>query len=79
MTDWYYSQKKRSSDFQKLLQGRIKEANPRRKLTTEEVRRLYKLEVIAEKLKCGENVQNRQLRTWLSEEEYEQLEYEWQE
>ena len=24
-------------------------------------------------------MQNRQLQTWLSEEEYEQLEYEWQE
>jgi hypothetical protein len=24
-------------------------------------------------------VQNRQLQTWLSEEEYEQLEYEWKE
>ena len=37
------------------------------------------LEGIADKLKCGENVQNRQLQTWLSEDEYEQLEYEWQE
>ena len=34
---------------------------------------------MAEKLKCGENVQNRQLQAWLSEEEYEQLDYEWQE
>ena len=37
------------------------------------------LEGIADKLKCGENVQNRQLQTWLSEDEYEHLEYEWQE
>ena len=35
--------------------------------------------MIADKLRRGENVQNRQLQTWLSEEEYEQLEYEWQE
>jgi hypothetical protein len=35
------------------------------------------LEAIAEKLKRQENVQNRQLQTWLSEDEYAQLEYEW--
>jgi hypothetical protein len=40
---------------------------------------LAKLEAIAEKLKRGEKVQNCQLQTWLSEEEYEQLEYEWKE
>ena len=45
----------------------------------EEAKRLAKLEAIADKLKRGENVQNRQLQTWLSEEEYEQLDYEWQE
>ena len=40
--------------------------NPRRKLTTEETKRLNKLEAIAEKLKRGGNVQNRQLQTSLS-------------
>jgi len=65
--------------FRKLLQERIEKANPRRKLTVEETKRLSKLETIADKLKRGENVQNRQLQTWLSEEEYEQLDYEWQE
>jgi len=34
---------------------------------------------MAEKLRRGENVQNRQLQTWLSEQEYAQLEYQWQE
>ena len=48
-------------------------------LATEEAKRLAKLEAIADKLKHGENVQNRQLQTWLSEDEYEQLEYEWKE
>jgi hypothetical protein len=61
------------------LQERVETANPRRKLTTDETKRLAKLEAIADKLKRGENVQNRQLQTWLSEEEYEQLDYEWQE
>ena len=62
-----------------MLQERIENTNPRRKLTTDETKRLNKLEGIADKLKRGENVQNRQLQTWLSEEEYEALEYEWKE
>ena len=40
---------------------------------------MAKLGGMADKLKRGENVQNRQLQTWLSEEEYAQLEYEWKE
>jgi len=79
MSEWYDNQKKSSSNIRKLLQERIEKVNPRRKLTTEEIKRLNKLEAIADKLKRGENVQNRQLKTWLSEEEYEQLKYEWQE
>lgn len=79
MSEWYDNQKKQTSNFRKLLQERIEKVNPRHKLTTEEANRLGKLEAIANKLKRGENVQNRQLQTWLSEEEYEQLEYEWQE
>ena len=79
MTESSESQMKTNSTFRKLLQERIDKANPHRKLTAEECKRLAKLETIAEKLKRGENVQNRQLQTWLSEDEYAQLEYEWQE
>ena len=79
MREWCDSQNKLSSNVEKLLQERIEKANPRRELTAEETKHLNKLEGIADKLKRGENVQNRQLQTWLSEEEYEQLEYEWQE
>ena len=62
-----------------MLKQRIEKSNPRRKLTTEETKRLAKLEANAEKLRRGENVQNRQLQTWLSEDEYAQIEAEWQE
>ena len=79
MSEWLDNQKQTSSNIRKLLQERIEKVNPRRKLTTEETKRLNKLEGIADKLKRGENVQNRQLQKWLNEEEYEQLEYEWQE
>ena len=79
MSEWFDNQKQTSSNFQRLLKERIEKANPRRELTADETKRLNKLEGIADKLKRGENVQNRQLKTWLNEEEYQQLEYEWQE
>ena len=56
MSEWFDNQKKPNSDFRKLLQERIEKANPRRQLTAEETKRLNKLEVIAYKLKRGENV-----------------------
>lgn len=79
MSEWYKNQKKLNSNFCKLLQERTEKANPRHPLTADEAKRLAKLEAIAYKLTRGENVQNRQLKTWLNEEEYKQLEYEWQE
>ena len=79
MSEWYDNQKKPNSNFHKLLKERIEKANPRPKLSAEETKRLAKLEAIAEKLKHGENVQNRQLQMWLSEDEYAQIEAEWQE
>jgi len=79
MSESFDSQKQSSSNIRKLLQEKIEQANLRSELTTEESKRLKKLEGIADKLKRGENMQNRQLQTWLSEEEYVQLECEWQE
>jgi len=80
MSEWYGSQKKPSGDFRNLLQERLDKANPRREeLTKEETTKLVKLEAIAAKLKRGENVQNRQQQTWLSDDEYAQIEMEWQE
>ena len=79
MSEWNENQKKVSSTFGKKLQERIEKANPRRELTHEESKRLAKLEAISEKLRRGENVQNRQLQILLIEERYEQLKYEWKE
>ena len=76
MSEWFDNQEQSNGNFSKLLQERIEKANPRSELTAEETKRLAKLEAIADKLKRRENVQNRQLKTWLSEEEYAQLEYE---
>ena len=78
MSEWYVSQKRQSSNLSKLLQERMEKSNPRHKLTADESKRLAKLETIADKIKRGENVQNRQLQTWLSVDEYEQIAAEWE-
>ena len=77
MSEWFENQKKESGNLSKLLQERIDKANPLRTHSAEESKRLSKLEFIADKLKRGENVQNRQLQTWLSDDEYEQIAAEW--
>ena len=77
MSEWYNSQKKPIVVFRKLLQERLDKVNPRRKLAKDEATKLAKLEGIAEKLKRGEHVQNRQLQTWLSQDEYAQIVAEW--
>ena len=77
MSEWCDNQKQPSSNFLKLLQERLDKANPRHKLTAEEAKRLAKLEGMVERLTRGENVQNRQLQTWLSDDEFEQIAAEW--
>ena len=79
MRGWYNNHKQLISSIHQLLQERIEKANPRRELTNEETKHLRKLEGIADKLKRGENVQNRQMQTWLRKDEYAQIEAEWQE
>jgi len=48
------------------------------KLTQAEKKRVEKLQKILTKLQNGEHVQNRTLETWLSEDEYAELDNEWQ-
>ena len=79
MSEWIDSQKQSNGNIHKLLQKRIDKANPHGELNVEEAKRLTKLEAIADKLKRGGNVQNRQLQTWLGEDEYNQLKHQWQE
>ena len=63
VSEWLDNQKQSSSNIRKLLKERIEKTNPRRELTAEETKHLNKLEGIADKLRRGENVQNRQLQT----------------
>lgn len=54
--------KKISGNLRKFLQERLSKVNPRRtELTAEEHDRLAGLEGVVERLKRGENMQNRQL------------------
>ena len=67
MSEWYENQKKPSSNIRKLLQERTEKANPRRKLSAEENKRLRKLEGIADNLsQKGRARYNVILRTALS-------------
>ena len=73
MSEWLDNQKQSSHNFSQLVQQYVDKTNPRRKLTEDETKRLAKLETIVDKLKRGENLQNRQLKTWLSADEYAQV------
>lgn len=59
MSEWLDDQKKPNRNFRKLLKERFEKTNPHRELTSEEVKCLAKLESIADKLRRGENAQNR--------------------
>ena len=77
MSEWYDNQKKPNRNFRKLLQERIEKSNPRRRLSTEETKHLIQLAATAEKLARRKRAKP-SLQTWLSEDEYAQIEHEWQ-
>ena len=77
MSEWYDNQKKPSSDWRKKLAERMA-ARKQRKLTAKEKKRLEKLEGMCHQLKGGKNVQNRQLKQWLTENEYKEFEESWE-
>ena len=77
MSEWYDNQKKPSSDWRKKL-AKHKASRKQRKLTAKEKKRLEKLEGMCHQLKRGKNVQNRQLKQWLTENEYKGLEESWE-
>jgi len=80
MSEWYDSQNKPNSSLRELLREHLDRTNPRRKeLTRDETTKLAKLEGIATKLRRREIVQNRQLKIWLSDDEYAAIDAERQE
>jgi len=77
MSEWYDNQKKPSSDWRKKLAEHMA-ARKQRKLTAKEKKRLEKLEGMLQQLKREKNVQNRQLKHWLTENEYKNFEESWE-
>jgi len=55
VSDWFNSERNPSSNIRKLLQERIDKVNLRAELTADEIKRLNKLQAIANKLKRGKN------------------------
>jgi len=51
VSDWFNSERNPSSNIRKLLQERIDKVNLRAELTADEIKRLNKLQAIADKLK----------------------------
>jgi hypothetical protein len=51
MSEWLGSQNKLSTNIRQLLQKRIEKTNPRRKLTSEEAKRLTKQDEVITKPK----------------------------
>ena len=78
MTEWQDMQKKPNTKLQDLLKSKIAKTRELSELSKAEQNRLAKLNSILDKLMSGENVQNRQLQTWLSDDEYEQIAAEWE-
>ena len=76
MSEWYDNQKKPNTDWRKKLAERMARRK-RRNLTKNEKKRLEKLEGMCHQLKRGKNVQNRQLKQWLTENEYKEFEESW--
>ena len=77
MSEWYDNQKKPNTDWRKKLAERMA-ARKRRNLTKNEKKRLEKLEGMCHQLKRGKNVQNRQLKQWLTENEYKGIKESWE-
>ena len=77
MSEWYDNQKKPNTDWRKKLAERMARRK-RRNLTKNEKKRLEKLEGMCHQLKRGKNVQNRQLKQWLTENEYKGIKESWE-
>jgi hypothetical protein len=60
-----------------LLNSKITKTSKLSELSKTEQNRLAKLNAMLDEFTRGENVQNRQLQTWLSVDEYEQIAAEW--
>ena len=78
MSEWQDMQKKPNTKLRDLLKIKNAKTHKPSELSKTEQNRLAKLNVMLDGLKRAENVQNRRLATWLTEEEYAGLESDWE-
>jgi hypothetical protein len=77
MSEWQDMQQKPNTKLRDLLKSKKAETRKQSELSKTEQNRLEKLIGMLDELRRGENVQNRQLQTWLNTDEYEQIAAEW--
>ena len=78
MSEWQDMQQKPNTKLRDLLKNRKAKTRKLSELSKTEQNRLAKLNAMLDELRRGENVQNRRLATWLTEEEYEGFESDWE-
>ena len=71
-------QQKPNTKLRDLLKSKKAETRKQSELSKTEQNRLAKLNVMLDELRRGKNVQNCRLATWLTEEEYESFESDWE-
>ena len=78
MSEWQDMQQKPNTKLRDLLKSKKAETRKLSELSKTEQNRLAKLNGMLDELRHGANVQNRWLATWLTEEEYESFESDWE-
>ena len=71
-------QQKPNTKLRDLLKSKNAKTRKLSELSQIEQNRLAKLNGMLDELRRGKNVQNRQLATWLTEDEYESFESDWE-
>ena len=78
MSKWQGMQKQPNIKLRNLLKTKSAKTRKLSELSKIEQNRLVKLNGTLDELRRGENVQNRRLTTWLTEDEYESFESDWE-
>ena len=78
MSEWQDMRQKPNINLRDSLKDKKAKTRKLGELSKTEQNRLAKLNAMLETLRRGKNVQNRQLATWLTEEEYESFESDWE-
>ena len=79
MSEWHYMQEEPNTKLRDLLKTNPANTRQLSELSKTEQNRLAKLNGMLYELLRGENVQNRRLQTWPTENQYAELEQAWEE